>query len=180
MSPREARIARDLARKLRENEKSARLRERVNDDEVRVGATVKADKSIRTGANPGSIFDMQMSWTCDAPDCEGAWSWGTERQWSEQSWSETIEPKLREWERLKWREIDTFSSGSGHKMHHNMGADVICPEAQERLDSLQKYGDDIFRFRLGNRRRLWGFRIVAKFEILWFDPHHEIYPTDPE
>ena len=64
-------------------------------------------------------------------------------------------------------------------MHHGMDVDVITREAQHRLMVLDKYFDTIFRFRLGNRRRLWGFRILANFDVLWFDPEHEIYPTDP-
>jgi hypothetical protein len=40
--------------------------------------------------------------------------------------------------------------------------------------------EDIYRFRLGNKRRLWGFRRVNLFEILWYDPDHNVYPTDPD
>jgi len=41
-------------------------------------------------------------------------------------------------------------------------------------------GESIFRFRLSNMRRLWGFRVVNQFQILWYDPEHNIYPTDPD
>ena len=37
----------------------------------------------------------------------------------------------------------------------------------------------IVRFRLGNRRRLWGSRVVSEFQIVGYDPEHNIYPTDP-
>ncbi|MEP7350514.1 MAG: hypothetical protein ABI668_11285 [Sphingorhabdus sp.] len=66
-----------------------------------------------------------------------------------------------------------------HKMHHNMDVDILADEAQYRLIEIEKFADTIFRFRLGSKKRLWGFRIVNKFEILWYDPGHEIYPTDP-
>jgi hypothetical protein len=61
-----------------------------------------------------------------------------------------------------------------------MDTDVIRDEAQYRLIEIEKYRDVIFRFRLGNKRRLWGHRIVSNFEIIWFDPTHQIYPTEPD
>jgi hypothetical protein len=169
MSKREARIERANAKRLRDNEKAARLK-----------ARPAPEKKIRTGVDPNSAFQMTMTWTCDAPDCEGAWSWGQARKWEDETWFAIIEPKLRHFEQLRWSEIESFSSDAGHRMHHNMDTDSICEEAQYRLIELDRYSDVIFRFRLGNRRRLWGFRIVAKFEILWFDPEHRIYPTDPD
>jgi len=39
---------------------------------------------------------------------------------------------------------------------------------------------DIYRFPLGNRGRLWGFRILNVFEILWYDPENNVYPVDPD
>jgi len=61
-----------------------------------------------------------------------------------------------------------------------MSFETICTESQARLSDLQQYADEIYRFRLGNKRRLWGFRILNAFETLWYDPEHNIYPTDPD
>ncbi|TIL87498.1 MAG: hypothetical protein E5Y73_25140 [Mesorhizobium sp.] len=179
MPKREARIARDLENKLNELEKSARLKERIPIGGVRTGAEPAA-KQVRTGANPGSVFSMKMQWSCDAPDIKDAWTWGVARQWTQGDWDGVILPKLQEWSKLTWAEIDRFSSGTGHKMHHNMDSEDICEEAQYRMIEIERCSDVIFRFRLGNKRRLWGQRAVDKFEILWFDATHEIYPTDPD
>jgi hypothetical protein len=65
-------------------------------------------------------------------------------------------------------------------MHHSMAIETICDECQTRLLELEKVDGEIYRFRLGNRRRLWGFRILQTFEILWYDPEHRVYPTDPD
>lgn len=65
-------------------------------------------------------------------------------------------------------------------MHHNMATEVICDEAQLRMMEIERHADVIFRFRLGNKRRLWGHRVVNHFEILWFDPTHGVYPIDPD
>lgn len=178
MSKREARIARKNKRKLEQKEKSARLVLEMQSAEARTGYSFKEHKNIRTGANPDSIFGMSMTWSHQNPDCCGVWSWDIARQWSDENWENTILPKLKEWEQLNWSEIDGFSSGTGHKMHHNMDTSDICDEAQLRLMEIEKYNDEIFRFRLGGLPRLWGFRTVANFDILWFDPTHQIYPTN--
>lgn len=66
-------------------------------------------------------------------------------------------------------------------MHHDMPVEVICDEAQTRLLELDRLeADAIFRFRLGNKPRLWGFRHGANFDILWFDREHDVYPTDAD
>lgn len=60
MSRRQARIERKLAKKLKQQEKSVRLRERPSADEPRLGYQPSHAKSVRLGADPGSIFHMQM------------------------------------------------------------------------------------------------------------------------
>ncbi len=51
-------------------------------------------------------------------------------------------------------------------------------ERKEIAAPVLRYVDseDLFRFRLGNLPRLWGFRIVNVFYLLWYDSEHEIYP----
>ena len=142
-------------------------------------AVAPRDREPRAGADPGSIFHMLMTWTVAKADRAENWSWGP-REWGEENWARIILPKLTDWQRLYWREIDAFVTDTRHKSHHNMSVSDICGEAQDRLIELEQIEDDIFRFRLGNRRRLWGFRIVSEFQILWYDPEHHIYPTDPD
>lgn len=178
MPKREARIARQIENRLKEEEKSARFRARLAASGVRTASQLETEKKVRLGADPGSIYGMRMTWTHDKRDCEGTWSWGIVRQWSEKDWDGVIAPKLAEWGKLTWAEIDRFTSDTGHKMHHSMETSAICGEAQDRLIELEYFEEAIFRFRLGNLPRLWGFRVVSHFEILWFDPTHQIYPID--
>jgi len=60
-----------------------------------------------------------------------------------------------------------------------MSIDLICDEAFERwLEiGLEEY-DTAFRFRFSNKQRLWGYRIFTKFNIVWWDPEHMIYPAE--
>jgi hypothetical protein len=171
-SKREARIARKLAKEFEQKEKSARFA-------ASVAAEIQ-DRVARTGANPGSIYQMLMVWDCTRADRAEAWSWGLARDWGADAWNGVIHPKLSDFEKMLWREIEAATTDSGHHMHHSMPRDTIVAEAQQRLDYLESVEEDIYRFRLGNRRRLWGFRTVNVFELLWYDPEHHIYPTDPD
>jgi hypothetical protein len=179
-SKREARVARKLEQKLRQDEKSARLRERPENFAAIRAEQAPHDRTVRLGADPGSIYQMRMIWTANHADREGYWSWGHAREWGDVAWTSVIHPKLLEFERLLWREIERFTTGNGHLMHHSMAVEQICAESQGRLVEIDRVEDEIYRFRLGNRRRLWGYRIVNSFEILWYDPEHNIYPTDPD
>jgi hypothetical protein len=171
VSKREARIARALDKELKAKEKSARLVERVREE-------FPPQRIPRLGANPDSIYQMLMEWSSDDADCKGDWTWGP-RGWEESEWNTIILPKLKSFETMRWHEIEAAITDSGHRMHHSMQIEVICNECQTRLLELEKVDDDIYRFRLGNNRRLWGFRIVQCFEILWYDPLHQVYPLDP-
>ena len=143
-------------------------------------AAMPIHREIRVGADPASIFHLQMQWTIVNADCEGTWSFKVVRQWSDDEWRSAYEPKLNEWAKLKWSEIDSFTTGGRerHKMHHSMPVEIICDEAQLRLMGLDQSEETIFRFRLGNLPRPWGFRRAAVFHVLWHDPTHQIYPTD--
>jgi hypothetical protein len=168
-SKKEARIARQNLKALQAQEKSARL--------VQSHIETKPDKDVRVGANPDSIFHMSVVIECHNPDVEDAWSWGVPRQWCCQEWAEKIEPRFAEWSNLTWAEIDEFGSDSGHKMHHNMECDDICEEAQDRMIEIDRFYDVLFRFRAGNLERVWCYRKVNTFHVLWYDPTHKIYPT---
>ena len=169
MSKKEARAARKLRKIAERDANSARLK------------TEPIAREVRIGANPGSIFQMQMSWAADEADRDGAWSWGVARDWGDDVWGANLLPKLTEFAKLTWAEIEGQTHGNEgkrHRSHHSMSTDAVCEEAQDRLASLEQYADILFRFRLGNLPRLWGIRVVEKFKILWYDPSHRVYPVE--
>jgi hypothetical protein len=177
----EARVARRVAEQISREAKSARLRAEPDAHAVRSEYVKEASKEVRTGANPGSIFQMQMCWTVEDADRHGAWSWGTEREWTDEVWATALHPKLLEFEKLTWAEIESHAygnEGKRHRSNHSMDTDKVCEEAQYRLIELDRDPEVLFRFRLGNLPRLWGQRVVNKFEIIWYDPTHQIYPVD--
>lgn len=166
----EARIAKKNQKALKALEKSARL--------VQSYISEKPEKVVRIGADPNSIFHMLAVIKCDSPDKDGSWTWGVERNWCPQEWASKIDPKIAEWSKLTWAEIDVQASGSGHKMHHDMDCDDICEEAQDRMIEIDNFHEVLFRFRAGNLERVWGYREVDTFHVIWYDPTHKIYPTN--
>lgn len=127
----------------------------------------------------GGRFSSRVTWCITQADRAEAWSWGEPREWQEDEWESIIHPPLNELSKLTWKEIDQFSSDSGHRMHHGHEISDLVSEAQERWKtiSLEQY-DSVFRFRLGGTRRVWGFIVQAHFHAVWWDRFHSIYPTE--
>jgi hypothetical protein len=128
---------------------------------------------------PKSLFRMHMTWCTTQSDLEGIWSWGEPRAWSQDEWETEINPKFREYEKQKWAEIDAHNSGTGHKMHHEQEVHTLTKEAQERwIEKNLEQFETAFRFRLGGKKRAWGYRLQAHFHLVWWERNHKIYPLD--
>lgn len=125
-----------------------------------------------------SRFSLNMSWCANYADVADSWSWGESRNWHESEWTDEILPGLNHMAQLLWREIDQMSSDTGHKMHHGHEIADLCQEAQDRWchNNLEQFGE-VFRFRLGNKKRAWGIIIHAHFHLVWYERYHNIYPT---
>lgn len=127
----------------------------------------------------GSRFKHRVSWSEDKADRNGTWTWGDLRDWSAEEWENEIRPKFDSFAQLSWGEIDLLSSESSHKMHHGHEVGSLINEAQERWVSLGlEEFDSVFRFRLGGKKRMWGYIVQAHFEMVWWDREHGIYPTE--
>lgn len=126
-----------------------------------------------------------MRWDESTSDRKGQWSWGVERNWGDEIWRRDIRPKLSNFATMTWAEIERARVKSGKKgqksraAHHEMAISVICSEARSRAVEIALPADTLFRFRLGSKKRLWGYRIGAVFNLIWYDPTHEIYPVEP-
>lgn len=56
-----------------------------------------------------------------------------------------------------------------------------CPntDAVKRLGEKYETDSDVIgRFRLSGRERLYGFLISNEFHLVWWDPEHEIWPSN--
>jgi hypothetical protein len=88
-----------------------------------------------------------------------------------------------EMSRLTWAQICAQTTGGkkAYRKHHPMPIAVLESEPQKDLERSklhETFGDEMFRFRLGNKRRLWGFRRGRTFHVVWWDWDHDVYPTD--
>lgn len=126
-----------------------------------------------------SRFSEKVSWSDAKADRAGKWSWGESRNWDESEWNDVIHPAFRNFQSLTWAEVDNQSSGTGHKHHHSHEISDLIAEAQVRWVELrlEEFSDLIFRFRLGGKRRVWGYVVQAHFFIIWWDRNHSIYPV---
>jgi hypothetical protein len=87
--------------------------------------------------------------------------------------------------RSTWAEIQGMQTGGfkRHRKHHEMPIGSIESDAQQdirRLKLDETFGDQIYRFRLGGKPRLWGFRVERTFHVVWWDPSHKVYESDPD
>lgn len=179
----QARIDRQLAKEAARQSKQARLLERVASD-VEPRASYNPRKSIRQGADPASIMQMQMTFDAHgSADRQGVWSWGQDRNWCSGATCKSedrceILSTMLSMSALKWFEIMQQSSG-GHQKHHDQELSTITPEAKERWTDHLKRGEDmLFRFRTSGKGRIWGYRSGACFHVVWWDAEHKIYPVE--
>ena len=139
------------------------------------------EKAFPTSIVKTSRFSSKVTWCTSKADIFDCWSWGESREWSATEWNTEIEPKFTDFAKLTWKEIDSFSSDTGHKMHHSHELNDLHDEAQIRwlLDlELDEFSDNIFRFRLGNTQRAWGYILQAHFFLVWYERKHIIYTVD--
>ena len=80
---------------------------------------------------------------------------------------------------MTWGEI---TRKANHESHFQNLDDLkrVNRDAYERFEqlSLAQWVDEPFSFRLQGGERLWGIVLSdGTFEILWYDPHHKIWPS---
>ncbi len=85
-----------------------------------------------------------------------------------------IRSKLASFESQTWNEILVRDK----KRNHTVFVSGICKEAQDRLSEIG-LGDieEIVSLRLSGPERIWGIRHLSILILLWWDPHHQIWPS---
>lgn len=88
-----------------------------------------------------------------------------------------IRTKLSSFESMTWNEILV----GGQKQNHSVRIDKLVPTAAQRLIDLNL--DDcekLVSLHLSGKQRIYGIRHGATLLLLWWDPEHQIYPTEPK
>jgi len=81
---------------------------------------------------------------------------------------------MRDYESRGWTAIY-----ANPKRDHPIALGDLCKDAQERVRelSLDDY-EELFSFHFAGRERLWGIEIHHVFHVLWWDPDHQICPSE--
>lgn len=130
-------------------------------------------KSPRKFQDPTSYYSQSFSWRvldkyidCDDPKLG----------WSKISVNELLKfiiKELQSYEGMTWGEVNA-------KAHcHPWELDKIPPEFLNRLQERHIDIDELFQVSLGSLPRVFGNRSKAIFFLIWYDPDHKFWPTEP-
>jgi hypothetical protein len=138
----------------------------------------KVDEKVARGPDAGE-HKVTFSFHYADHGHSGAWSWVSGAE------AEELVAFLCDIGSLTWNEIKSHmynNKRESHRKHHSQPVSSLCSEAQDRIGQLrldEVFGEEIFRFRIGAKKRLWGFIAAGVFYILWWDGPHKVYPTEP-
>ena len=109
--------------------------------------------------------------------CQGLFGWPDDRV-TEQYVLGFLLPLTR-------KKIEIASDGVPDPKHRSTAIRALEQAAQDRIVSLKLReqqvlnNDDLFRFELSDRERLWGFFQGQVFYALWYDAHHAVCSPRP-
>ena len=125
-------------------------------------------KEVRQKENIESSLSHNPVWQLSLIDSDGGWGW---KKIGKDRWLNLVLPKLRDFEKMTWAEIEGSQS-------HFINTNSISKDAQKRLADLNLDDlDQVFSLRLQGKPRLIGKRIGYIFQIIWFDFDHEVCPS---
>jgi hypothetical protein len=85
--------------------------------------------------------------------------------------------RLASLERSTWREI--LNPATGRRKHHYMPVEEISRAAQRQLEEKKLADTDtLVSIRIGQAERVWGILQAGVLLLLWWDPHHLVYPMN--
>ena len=128
----------------------------------------KRGKKPAGGSRADAVATRLFQWRVDQLDWGGDWSWGKVE--ASDLLKEVI-PKLHSFESMTWAAVEG-ATGS-----HSVSIERCCTAAQKRSNDKNLECDTLFSLRIKGEMRVWGVRDVAILRLLWWDPHHSVYPS---
>lgn len=186
ISKREARLERALDKKIRNEEKNVRFASGITSSSKAVRLTWVPDfnKKPRLAYQIDNYKNINFSWCASHADIEGTWSWGEPREWNGEEYSIEIKNQFNSLLNNTWGEIETqtYNGAGEHRKLKNKYqlVETISKEAQDRWINDLDLGqfDQLFRFRRGTNKRIWGVRISHHFFTIWYERNHRICPVE--
>lgn len=118
---------------------------------------------------PSSTADLTPIWSFALFDKSAVWH---DEQYQEETFRE-VASHLKDYEGMTWGRIE-----NRRRYNHPVPVERLITEAQKRLVEINLDDtDELWRFRLSGKRRIWGIRDRHIFKVLWWDPQHRICPS---
>ncbi|HEV2642906.1 MAG TPA: hypothetical protein VGT98_09375 [Candidatus Elarobacter sp.] len=139
----------------------------------RTGVQVHVEKQPKLAAEPHSIMDLQPAWRLSNLRMKEPFGWNAIAR----------DDMIQVVEHLKSLESMTWSAILIGAKKHNHRCDVerMCRAAQTCLiEDWQGGADEILTMRLTNKKRVWGILEGPIVYLLWWDPTHAVYPSEPK
>lgn len=173
--------------KSRNEKKRARAQNNLKNAQGKQKPSGSSRKTVAPSATQvPSYRELKVEWDTSHLDQEC----GTQCMWSWDMSAKEVKTLLEFMvitSKRTWAEIEddvTNTRTSSHRKHHGQPIDSLPRPALRRLEvavpELKEAEEEIYRFRLGSTRRLWGFRSGHVFRLLWWDENHKVYPTEPK
>lgn len=117
-----------------------------------------------------SVLQRRPVWRFADLDSDGPWSLSS----CSQSDLPDIFAKLKTFEAMKLGEI--FAPGSEHGKTYPV--ETLPKHAQDRLTELDRDDEtELVRLRFSGRKRFYGVLREHVFHVLWWDPDHQVVPS---
>ena len=136
----------------------------------------KINISTEKKARGGSILEKErseekkLSWKFSIIDTGGEWTFKNIKK--DYFWDQLLGT-------LKSLESQTIGEFIIPKHNHKIEKYRLCKKAQNRLIKIKLDDcDELYSVHINNIERLWGILEGSYFKILWWDPHHEICPSN--
>ena len=137
-----------------------------SDRKVVKGKHDPADREVRFGGNPDTVYQHKPSWTFTQSDKSGKWAFSQENI-GEEFWN-LIFPFFQSIGTQTWNEILIGSK----KQHHTIDVESLNKCAKDRLAELHIECDEVISLRLGGKTRIYGIWQLSTCSILWYDCDH--------
>ena len=149
---------------------------------TKVAVAVGQPISEKKVAPPVTDPDLKSSkapfrWSLERADYRGRWGFDTKV--FRNDWCVRICRKLKEFEKLTWGQLANQPKGRGSgTKHHHVSVKRLTKKAKKRLQRDLEWGDieEIYSLRLDGKTRIYGVVIEREFNIIWYDPNHEVLP----
>lgn len=116
-------------------------------------------------------MQQRPAWRIGRLEMAGPWGWN---RLPADKLTEVRE-KLSQFETMTWREMLMDAK----KRYHNVPIANLSSAAQARLEQLgQADIDQILSLRISAKERVWGIQHSAVVNLLWWDPEHQVCPSE--